>query len=115
MIIIIIIKKYELKKPKDYSQYINIGILIISVLICIKFAIQYFKDIVTNKRSWMVLTVVNFKFYFILFFLFYSICTYINISTIILFYFILFYFILFYFILFLFYFIFINTLLFYTI
>ncbi|KAG4085515.1 hypothetical protein H8356DRAFT_1740101 [Neocallimastix lanati (nom. inval.)] len=49
--------EYELKKPKDYSQYINIGILIISVLICIKFAIQYFKDIVTNKRSWMVLTV----------------------------------------------------------
>ncbi|ORX83801.1 hypothetical protein BCR32DRAFT_266755 [Anaeromyces robustus] len=49
--------EFELQRPTDYTQYIYNGMIIITVIVCILYALKYFKEIVVNKRNWMILTV----------------------------------------------------------
>ncbi|ORX46870.1 hypothetical protein BCR36DRAFT_584977 [Piromyces finnis] len=49
--------EFELQRPTDYTQYIYYGFIVVALIISIKIVIQYFKEIIVNKRSWMILTV----------------------------------------------------------
>jgi len=49
--------EFELQRPTDYTQYIFLGAIVLALIVAIKVAIQYFREIVVNKRSWMIGTV----------------------------------------------------------
>jgi len=49
--------EFELHRPTDYTQYVFLGAVVIALVIAVKIVIQYFKEIVVNKRSWMIVTV----------------------------------------------------------
>jgi len=49
--------EFELQRPTDYTQYFYYAIIVVGLIVSIKIVVQYFKEIVVNKRSWMILTV----------------------------------------------------------
>jgi len=49
--------EFEFQRPTDYSQYIFYVTAVIALIIGVKFAVQYFREIVANKRTWMIITV----------------------------------------------------------